>query len=304
MPGVLLGLGQGPVPDVAIGDAGQTGLITAGGRREVPFSTTTNQAVCVIDCSNYRWIAIQFTTFGGGTASFQASNDGVNWNVLQLGLTNAAIAGNTATATGMYAGPLHCRYFRVNVTGISGTIAGVAEFFAIAGVLANQTGNVGINGNVTIQAASPADGVTGNGTSAPSFAPLVFNGATWDRPRTPTTFKSASITASGNTAVWTPTSGKKFRLMRFIVMLTADAATSGGAEIDITFQDSTTDLGFKASCFVPAVAGTAFGNGFSSGWIDWGNGKLSALANNVLNGNLSAALTSGKCTIHAIGTEE
>ena len=122
--------------------------------------------------------------------------------------------------------------------------------------------------------------------------------------RIPTTFKTSTATASGDTVVWTPTSGKKFRVMRYSVEVTADAATSGGAEIDIVLRDATTALGFGVSLYVPAVGGTTFGNNYNSGWRDVGNGFLSAAANNVLNVNLSAALTAGKVRVNVAGTEE
>lgn len=92
--------------------------------------------------------------------------------------------------------------------------------------------------------------------------------------------------------------------MRYRIEVTADAATSGGGEIDIVLRDSTTATAHAASVYCPAVAATTFGAGYESGWIDVGNGQLSAAANNVLNINLSAALSSGKVRVVCCGTEE
>ena len=119
---------------------------------------------------------------------------------------------------------------------------------------------------------------------------------------TPTVFKTATATASGNTALWTPTSGKKFNLMGLIVSIPNDVATSGGADIDVTFQDGSTDMGIGFTFFAPSAAGTTAGlaGGFTQ---QFGAGKLSATANNVLNVNLSAALTAGKVRVTAYGTE-
>ena len=122
--------------------------------------------------------------------------------------------------------------------------------------------------------------------------------------RTPEVFKTATATASGDTALWTPAGGKKFRIMRYMITITADAATSGGAEIDIVLRDATTATAAALSVYVPAVGATTFGNTVSSGWVDWGNGFLSAAANNVLNTNLSAALSAGKVRVVVCGTEE
>ena len=126
----------------------------------------------------------------------------------------------------------------------------------------------------------------------------------YDRQRTPTIFKTAQATASGNTALWTPAGGKKFRLMRFKVQVTDNSATSGGAVISIGLQDSTTDLALTHDVWLPSAGLTGAINGWDSGWIDLGNGKLSAAANNVLNINLSAALSAGNVRVTCCGTEE
>lgn len=126
--------------------------------------------------------------------------------------------------------------------------------------------------------------------------------------RTPNVFKTASATAAGATAVWTPASGKKFRLMRFQIQLTDSAAMSAGSgDINIRFQDNTTDFGFQWDVTIPAAAlSTPFGIGFDSDWIDLGNGYLSAAANNVLNFFIEGGnpLTAGKFRINVCGNEE
>ena len=122
----------------------------------------------------------------------------------------------------------------------------------------------------------------------------------------PTTFKSATATASGNTAVWTPTSTKKFRLLKFMVLVTADAQVATGPELMISFQDATTDIGLTFSVFVPTTAITTTpGEAFNSGWIDIGGiGIVSAVSNNALSVNLSEALTGGVASVNVAGTEE
>lgn len=62
--------------------------------------------------------------------------------------------------------------------------------------------------------------------------PAVFNGATMDLARTPNVFKPVAQTAAtAETTIWTPASGKKFRLQR--LTLTASAQTV------LTFKDNT-----------------------------------------------------------------
>lgn len=134
---------------------------------------------------------------------------------------------------------------------------------------------------------------------------FAWNGATWDEQRTPTIFKTATATTSGNNDVWTPATNKRFRLMAFLIDVTANAAISGGGAIlEIVLQDSTTPIGLGFSLWVPTVTVTTMQGGYTSGWCLLGNGVKSVAQNNALNANLSATLTSGEVRINAIGTEE
>lgn len=171
--------------------------------------------------------------------------------------------------------------------------------------IANLAGNINSDSQSAFFQAISA------GTSEARMAvyPLIFNGSGssgWDRPRTPITFKTATATASGNTAVWTPTSGKKFRLMRYQIELSENATLAVAALITVKFQDSTTDFGYQHDLYIPAAALTNTGNAYRSGWIDMGNGYLSTTANNVLNFNIGGgnALTGGQFRINVAGTEE
>lgn len=138
----------------------------------------------------------------------------------------------------------------------------------------------------------------------PATGVLLSSGQNVVVARTPVVYKSVTATASGNTALWTPAAGKKFRLMRFLLTMPSDVAKAAGADVAITFQDSATDMGLKLSVFVPAAAVTTGNGAWSSGWIDLGNGILSSTANNVLNINLGAAITTSGITCMAAGTEE
>jgi hypothetical protein len=122
--------------------------------------------------------------------------------------------------------------------------------------------------------------------------------------RTPEVFKTVTATASGDTSLWTPETGKKFRLMRYMIQVTADAASTLATDFTIVLRDATTATPFAFSVFVPSVSGTGFGNTAGTGWVDLGNGILSAAANNKLNLNLSAALTAGTVRAVVAGCEE
>lgn len=302
--GVLAGLGPGDAPDVLSSDAGQNAVLVAGSRKEVAYSTTTSQAVATADCSGYRFVSVHGIT-QNGTGTFQMSNDGVNWVSFALIILNGAgpsgtNAQTTSSAGNIYGGPLVARYFRINFTGVSGTCSGVVELYATPPPMYTMTGV-----SLSTTAGVPSDGLTIAGLAAGTVMAVDFryNGTSWDRLRGLAVFKTATATASGDTALWTPTTGKKFRLMRYRIDVTANAALAAGAELDVVLRDATTATSHAMSLFVPMVGGAVMGMA-TTGWVDLGNGQLSATINNVLNINLSASLTAGKVRVLAAGTEE
>ncbi len=130
-----------------------------------------------------------------------------------------------------------------------------------------------------------------------------IGGGTTDVLRTCAVFKQANATVAGNTVLWTPAGGKKFRLMRFSIGVSgANTLAVAGNEV-ITFQDAAVAMPFRADVQIPGAAVT--GEDFISPWIDLGNGFLSATANNALNINLGTAIAAGPgVTITTCGTEE
>lgn len=131
---------------------------------------------------------------------------------------------------------------------------------------------------------------------------FVHVGTGWVGAKSANVFKTTTATASGDTAVWTPASGKKFRLLGFQIDVTGQSTLAGAATLNIILREGTTAIGLGVSVYVPAAAVNTM-NGFSSGFIPVGNGYLAA-ADAVLNVNLSAALTAGVVRVMAIGTEE
>jgi hypothetical protein len=121
-----------------------------------------------------------------------------------------------------------------------------------------------------------------------------WNGAAWDRMRVPNlaaaTLKSVAavaITAGTGATIWTPTSSKKFRLMGWI--LSVSAACS------LIFGDNAVGTVILRG---PLLAAAGVDPGPPPAW---GNGFLSAAANNVLKLDVTATATvSG----YVFGTEE
>ena len=119
--------------------------------------------------------------------------------------------------------------------------------------------------------------------------------------RTPTTYKNALGQATGNTALWTPTAGKKFRILGFTIFVPV-GAVNGAADNLVTLKDGATtiyDLFFIAAANTTSVI-TQF-----TVYLP-GNGFLSSAVNNVLNINCSSAngFTTYGLYVTVWGTEE
>jgi hypothetical protein len=99
---------------------------------EVSFTTTTAQAVATTDVTGYLGVSVQILTQGTtSTVTFQGSNNNTNWVNVSLAISTSVTTApvSSTTAASSYYGPLHFKYFRLNVTGITdGTTAGVIQF--------------------------------------------------------------------------------------------------------------------------------------------------------------------------------
>jgi len=119
----------------------------------------------------------------------------------------------------------------------------------------------------------------GTGTNAALkvlAAQFGYNGATLDMIRTPTTFKmidAVSVTAGSGATVWTPASGKKFRLMGWSLSVASAAA--------IEFHDHTVGTIVLQTPLLAA-------GGIHNSRGELGNGFISASANNVLKLDVTA----------------
>lgn len=120
------------------------------------------------------------------------------------------------------------------------------------------------------------DGLTTANTIA--MAHCNSNGATLDVVRTPKVFKTqAAVSVASEATLWTPTSGKKFRLMGFD--LAGDQAGT------YTFKDNTAGTTIYVGYFAANTPRS----------VNLGNGILSAVANNVFT-------CTGPASSHVTGT--
>lgn len=122
----------------------------------------------------------------------------------------------------------------------------------------------------------------------------------------PDTFKRAASSGTTQQALWTPATGKRFRLLKYMIEVAANAAATGGATIACQFYDGATQLPLSRNFYAPTTAVTTNpGCAFTTGIVDLGGiGIPSSAENNVLNVNLSVALATGTCVFHAWGIEE
>ena len=154
----------------------------------------------------------------------------------------------------------------------------------------------GLSGASGDGSASNAANFIADSTNTPralSVFPVVMtNGNATQGLRTPSSFAQASTSAAGSTALVTPGSGVKFRLMGFKIQVTADATLASAGRLTIKLLDGSTDIGVGHIVYVPGSALNTIQD-YDSGWIDLGNGYASTTAANVLNINLSSALATG-----------
>lgn len=174
-------------------------------------------------------------------------------------------------------------------------------------------------GTSTIGDNNPSSQALANSAGQGNFYPLIvgnynyggaFSGTPnaalsgWSRARTPTVFRRLTTAAVGPTAIWTPGANNKFRLLKYIIEVTANAQIAAAGVLTISLLDAAADIAQDHQVFVPSAAGTNFQvDDYLT--VDLGSfGILSSAANNALNVTLSSALSSGAVNIIVMGTEE
>jgi hypothetical protein len=299
-------------------------------------SATTVNTALTATVTGYGTVLVTLnntSTITGGVVTFEASDAASNWYLVNVPIPVSALTvpntdsnlSLTATLSAYQFNVAGFVSFRVRLsTVISGT--GTVN----VGIQAQAVANAPTSMNVALRTPSTSSAATDNGANvlrigdfSNNAAPLyvadsVYGGAFsgtanaalsgWSKMRAPTVFKTVQATATGNTAIWTPGSGNKFRLMKYQIEATGNLALTAAGVLTVSFQDATTGMPIAHDIYVPATAFTS-GQAYNSGWVDLGAfGILSAAANNALNVNLSFALTgaggAGNIRVNVCGTEE
>jgi hypothetical protein len=150
-------------------------------------------------------------------------------------------------------------------------------------------------------AASDAQAAFGAGDLVMNSYNFGYNGTSLDLIRIPTVFKSVSATAAGNTAVWTPAAGNKFRLMGLAISCAGTLAATGVQVIQL--RDGATTVIQRANANMIQTTTVSISGGDTQIYRDLRQGIVSAAANNVLNINLGTVMATGSVTIDVWGTE-
>ena len=209
-------------------------------------------------------------------------------------------------------------------------------------VNANEIGTINVDGNLPTHAGQVLISQPGNTTAVwadPQIQGLYPEGSSITNPpayvapttiepvllgvsasdalyalRTTDTFKTAQT--SGGTslqlAVWTPASGKAFRLMKIWISISGDAGHAGSGvllTLGLTDGPAGPSVGPAFDIYIPPsivgnVGGVFDGLVFNTGLIDMGNGYLSIGADRTLYLTANVLLATGKIRLNLFGTEE
>jgi hypothetical protein len=195
---------------------------------------------------------------------------------------------------------------------ITGTAALGVDSGGVVRVLStDSTGALNITG--TISASNPSVGT--NNTTAPTSSTQVGVQASDNLValRTCDTFKTAQVQGGSplQYGLWTPASGKKYRLMKLWISVSGDANVASGALFTLSFTDGLggTAIGPAFDVWIQPtptvdVTGIYPGLAFSTGQIDLGNGVLSGAANTTLYFVVNDLLANGFIRVNVMGTEE
>lgn len=307
-------------------------------------SATALNTALTQDVRGYSTVVLTISsgTISGGNITFEVSDSQGFTNAYQISANAQTNLANSASLTrAITTGANESWIF--NVSGYSAFRVRLSTVITGAGTvnvtlsptsgnpgalnLVGQIGTVGLISLAGVRSVGAAQAAADNYANVNIFAsnssvaaPLLtsqnvyggaFSGAAdavrsgWSKQRTPTVFKTVQATASGDTAVWTPGTGNKFRILAFRVESTANASQVSGGVITVLFRDNTTAMPLAVDIFVPTAAVTTNQGAYDSGWIQLGSfGILSAAANNALNVNLSAAFATGNVRVMVAGVEE
>lgn len=266
----------------------------AGGSAVTALTLTANQAWAgFANSEGFSHVRVRATgAVGGVTATVVPTMTPLGGGGGGGSSGGGATAGSPPPATGTLAlgtDGTNAQVLKLDTTGRQVVVGSVADGGAV-GAQGNPvwvTGYDGSNMRAFRVTLDPGDGMSASNFFLQCLATQrLWNGAGYDRQRVPAVFKNVAavaVTAGTPAPVWTPAAGKKFRLMGYALSLSVAGS--------VIFRDAAAEI--LRTPLMPA------GNGQPSPPL--GNGILSALANNVLNVDVTAT---GAVSGFVFGTEE
>jgi hypothetical protein len=218
-------------------------------------------------------------------AVFLRPDENGNWGKIEListAGTEANVSANFADTTSNTTSAMSTGAFLFGYNGTTWDRVRSVNTGQLKTTLYNSSGNELAFLNI----ATVPDAYNFSTTGIPTVNSVMgFTGTTWDRVRVGKVYKYIeylNLPTSTSATVWTPSAGKKFRLMGVII--------TTSASVHLHLRDATT-IFHTARCL---ATGQSFG---------FGNGYLSAAANNVLEIRNDSGTTTN-VWVSAWGTEE
>lgn len=272
---------------------------------------TLDQTTEVIDLAIYPELNMRFQ---------QTAPDFIQLDFSHNGFDGWQSKGTLGLGSGNFVIPRYARFFRAHrITTSANPQTIMITASSVPSQFGQSTFGLAVTTNPIVQAMRGVSDVTrylsssryvsdnNVGDDILAEAPYLYVGTNlYAKKRGATVSKSPAslLTASGDNDVWQPASGKKWRLMKYRIVVMGNSTISGGGIQTFTFKDESANTEIVEKCYVPGTALNTSGVLFDSGLVDLDNGIISATANNTLELVLGSAFTAGGVHVLAIGMEE
>lgn len=277
-----------------------------------PYVLTANdQTTEVIDLASYPEVNMRFQ---------QTSGDFIQLDFSHNGFDGWQAKGTLGLGSGNFVIPRYARFFRAHrittsanpqtiMISVSSTPSQFGQSTFGLAVTTNPIVNAmrGLNDVTRYLNSARATADANSGDDILAGAQYLYVGTnSYAKKRGATVSKSPSslLTSAGDNDVWQPASGKKWRLMKYRIVVMGNSTLSSAGIQTFTFKDENANTSIVEKCYVPATALNNSGVLFDTGLVDLDNGIISATADNTLELVLGTAFNAGGAHVLAIGMEE
>ena len=265
------------------------------------------------DVSAYETIKVNISAIGTGNfVQFAFSETGSgDWQ-----------AEITVGAVGPYIFARKGKYFKATITTYgSGTVSGqvtlipgsitdisTGKIAYPAPPFASQIGYRDNSDNIVALNSLAKIGDNASGNSAAGIALAGYDGSNISRLRYANTVKSLNKSTTGDTPIWTPSAGRRYRLLGYIITISSNATLAAAGMLAIKLRDGTTVDIVTHNVYVPQTAENKLASDWSTGFVDLGAGGglgvQGGAVTRALNLSLSTALATGIVDVQVFGTED